>query len=61
MLDSEQTNPGQATANHFDTLSLHQNHGGKIIMYHGLADGLISPKALLAYHNTAIPSMNISS
>ncbi|EGO51971.1 hypothetical protein NEUTE1DRAFT_132762 [Neurospora tetrasperma FGSC 2508] len=34
---------------------------GKIIMYYGRADGLICPKALLAYYNTAISSMNISS
>ncbi|KAK3355458.1 Tannase/feruloyl esterase [Neurospora tetraspora] len=60
VLDSERINAGQATANQFDALSSYRNRGGKIIMYHGLADGLISPKTSLAYYNATISSMNTS-
>ncbi|KAK3694387.1 Tannase/feruloyl esterase [Podospora appendiculata] len=55
VLDSEAVNPGQATANRFD-ISAYRTRGpgkkgGKIMMYHGLADGLIPPKASLQFYN----------
>ncbi|KAK3335823.1 Tannase/feruloyl esterase [Cercophora scortea] len=54
--DSETVNPGQATANRFADMSSYRTRsvgkkGGKILMYHGLADGLIPPKASLQFYN----------
>ncbi|KAA8633048.1 hypothetical protein SMACR_01436 [Sordaria macrospora] len=60
VLNSERINPGLATANRFSTLSSYQKRGGKIIMYHGLADGLISPRTSLAYYNATISSLQTS-
>jgi feruloyl esterase len=59
--DMERVNPGQATADHFD-ISPYRDRpnkkGGKILMYHGLADGLISPRTSLQYYNETIAAMN---
>lgn len=60
VLDSERINPGQATANQFDTVSSYRDRGGKIIMYQGLADGLISPKTSLGYYNATISALGTS-
>ncbi|KAK3329866.1 Tannase/feruloyl esterase [Apodospora peruviana] len=59
--DSERINPGQATANKFD-ISAYRTRGqnkksGKILMYHGLADGLISPRSSLLYYNSTMAAM----
>ena len=60
VLDSEKINPGLATANQFSALSSYQKRGGKVLMYHGLADGLISPRTSLAYYNATISSLRTS-
>jgi len=60
VLDSERVNPGQATANKFDISSYRTRpgkKGGKILMYHGLADGLISPRTSLYYYNQTMAAM----
>ncbi|KAK0730963.1 Tannase/feruloyl esterase [Lasiosphaeris hirsuta] len=57
VIESERINPGQATANKFDISGFRTRpgkKGGKILMYHGLADGLISPKTSLYYYNQTI-------
>lgn len=58
--DSERVNPGLATADHFDISGYRDRSGkksGKILMYHGLADGLISPRTSLQYYNQTIAAM----
>ncbi|MCV5137598.1 tannase/feruloyl esterase family alpha/beta hydrolase, partial [Escherichia coli] len=40
---AERLDPGQATADHYD-ISADKSRGGKIILYHGLADGLVPTK-----------------
>ncbi|KAK8091094.1 hypothetical protein PG994_000599 [Apiospora phragmitis] len=57
--DSVQANPGNATADSFD-ISAFRRAGGKLILYQGLADGLISARSSLHYYNEtakAIPGM----
>ncbi|KAK4214318.1 Tannase/feruloyl esterase [Rhypophila decipiens] len=61
-LDSERINPGAATANKFDVSPKVQETKtpGKIIMYHGLADGVLSPKTSQLYYNSTIQAMGSS-
>ncbi|KAK3393419.1 Tannase/feruloyl esterase [Podospora didyma] len=63
VLDSETINPGQATANKFDISGYRTRpgkKGGKILMYHGLADGLISPLTSLQYYNATAAAVGTS-
>ena len=52
--DTIRVNPGQATADRFDIRAFRDRAGprggGKVLMYHGLADGLISPRSSLQYY-----------
>lgn len=59
-LDSERVNPGAATADKYDISPYINRPGkkpGKIIMYNGLADGVISPKSTQLYYNRTISAM----
>ena len=38
---AEQCNPGNATADDFAAIDSYLNNGGKVLMYHGQADGFI--------------------
>ncbi|KAI0136214.1 tannase and feruloyl esterase-domain-containing protein [Xylariales sp. AK1849] len=51
-----QTDPGFATANDYN-LTAFKNLGHKMIMYHGLGDGLIPPKGTDMYYNNVITTM----
>ncbi|TPX12606.1 uncharacterized protein E0L32_000783 [Thyridium curvatum] len=51
--DSERVDPGRPTADKFD-VSPYRDRGGKIVMYHGTGDGLISPKTSLQYYNATV-------
>ncbi|KAI4601039.1 CTP synthase ura7 [Pestalotiopsis sp. 9143b] len=46
--DGQKLRPGHATADDYD-LSEFRELGGKMVIYHGLADGLIPPKGSLYY------------
>ncbi|KAM7200181.1 Tannase/feruloyl esterase [Naviculisporaceae sp. PSN 640] len=75
-VDSERINPGAATANKFNltpflnrvtklrgpkgTIREVAKAPGKIIMYHGLADGVLSPKSSQLYYNSTISAMGTS-
>lgn len=50
---AEKTDPGQATAIDYE-LSAFQRRGGKVILYHGLADGLVPTKGSDWYYNSTI-------
>ncbi|KAB5557853.1 feruloyl esterase B precursor [Coniochaeta sp. 2T2.1] len=43
-------NPGNASSDDYD-LTPYRSNGGKIIMYHGLADGIIPTKSSLYFYN----------
>ncbi|OJJ70445.1 hypothetical protein ASPBRDRAFT_155263 [Aspergillus brasiliensis CBS 101740] len=47
---ADRLNPGNATASDFD-ISPFQKNGGKLLMYHGMADGLIPTDSSLYYYN----------
>ncbi|KAK0610985.1 Tannase/feruloyl esterase [Immersiella caudata] len=51
---ADEINPGQANANDFAALKAYQAHGGKLMLYHGLADGLVPTKGSLLYYNKTI-------
>jgi feruloyl esterase len=51
--DSRRINPGQATADSFD-ISPYYRRGGKILMYHGLSDGLIQPDSSVQFYNATM-------
>ncbi|KAK4191909.1 tannase and feruloyl esterase [Podospora australis] len=56
--DSETRNPGQATADDFDLTG----YRGKVILYHGLADGVVQPTSSGQYYNATRDAMgNIDS
>ncbi|TPX16120.1 uncharacterized protein E0L32_004115 [Thyridium curvatum] len=50
------TDPGQASAIQFD-LSKFRRRGGKIILHHGLADGLVPPRGSMWYYNKTVQTM----
>ncbi|KAI1866857.1 uncharacterized protein JN550_007404 [Neoarthrinium moseri] len=51
-----QTDPGNATADDYD-ISAFRGRGGKLIMYHGLADGLVPPKGSELYYQKTVEAM----
>ncbi|KAB5583591.1 Tannase/feruloyl esterase [Coniochaeta sp. 2T2.1] len=58
--DSERINPGQATADKYD-ISAFKKRGGKVFMYHGLADGVVPTKSSGLYYNRTMAAMGTSS
>ncbi|KAK8051098.1 Tannase/feruloyl esterase [Apiospora rasikravindrae] len=54
--DSVRANPGNATADAFD-ISGFRRTGGKLILYQGLADGLISARSSLHYYNETVKAV----
>lgn len=61
--DSIRIDPGHPTADNYD-ISAFQKRGGKILMYHGMADGLVPTKSSLYYYNKtaeAMPGVNLQS
>lgn len=60
---SIELNPGLATADDFD-ISAFNKRKGKILMYHGMADGLVPTKSSLLYYNKtaeAMPGVDLQS
>lgn len=57
--DSERINPGNATADAFD-ISAFKRRGGKLLMYHGLADGVVPTKSSEQYLNQTMAALNTS-
>ncbi|KAH8881326.1 tannase and feruloyl esterase [Thozetella sp. PMI_491] len=55
--DSVRINPGNATADHFD-ISAFRDRGGKILMYHGVADGLVPTKGSTLYYTSTRDTLN---
>jgi feruloyl esterase len=49
-VDARHANPGNATADGYD-ISAFRGHGGKIILYHGEADGYISTRSSQLFYN----------
>ncbi len=47
------TDPGRPTADRYD-ISAFKKRGGKIFMYHGIADAIVPPRGSLLYYNRTI-------
>jgi len=56
VVQADAVNPGNATADDFD-MSPFQAKGGKLIMYHGLADGLIATGSSPYFYNHVVRTM----
>ena len=50
---ADRLDPGRATADKYD-ISAFKSRGGKMILYHGLADGLVPTKGTELYYNRTI-------
>lgn len=51
--EAERRDPGRPTADDFAAMARVRNRGGKIILYHGMADGLVPTRGTeLFYHRT---------
>lgn len=53
---AQRERPGQATADQYD-ISAFRDRGGKVIMYHGLADGLVPTKGSQLYYSRTQQAM----
>ena len=51
-----QYDPGQATADLYD-LSAFRRRGGKLLMYHGMADALVPTRGSELYYNRTVEAM----
>ncbi|KAK4445101.1 Tannase/feruloyl esterase [Podospora aff. communis PSN243] len=51
---ADELNPGHANADDFSSLRNYQSRGGKLLLYHGLADGLVPTKGSLLFYNKTI-------
>ncbi|KAK4192866.1 Tannase/feruloyl esterase [Podospora australis] len=56
--ESERVNPGQATADDFERMEGFKRKGGKIVMYHGLSDGILSPRSSMFFYNQMRAALN---
>lgn len=56
--DSIRINPGSATADKHD-MSLFKLRGGKLIIYHGMSDGLVPTKGSQLYYNRTKAAMGL--
>ncbi|KAL1887108.1 hypothetical protein Sste5346_010439 [Sporothrix stenoceras] len=56
--DSLKLNLGNASADHYD-ISAYRDRGGKVLLYQGLADGVIMPRMTTYYYNQTIEAMNL--
>lgn len=54
--DSDRINPGRATADDYD-ISAFRDRGGKVLMYHGLSDGVVPTKTSGLYYNRTMEAM----
>ncbi|CAK7202235.1 hypothetical protein SEUCBS139899_004957 [Sporothrix eucalyptigena] len=57
--DSIKANLGNATADHYD-ISAFRDRGGKVLLYQGLADGVIMPRMTTYYYNQTLEAMNLT-
>ncbi|KAH6853080.1 Tannase/feruloyl esterase [Chaetomium sp. MPI-CAGE-AT-0009] len=55
---AEKADPGNATADDYAALSEVRKRGGKVIMYHGLADGLVPPRGTQLYYNRTVAALS---
>ncbi|KAI1261798.1 putative ferulic acid Esterase/Feruloyl esterase [Xylariaceae sp. FL1019] len=53
---AEKLDPGNATADDYD-LTVFRNRGGKMLMYHGTADGLVPMKGSNVYYDRTVKTM----
>ncbi|OAA62789.1 Tannase/feruloyl esterase [Niveomyces insectorum RCEF 264] len=49
--DSVRINPGEATADAYGDIGAYEARGGKVLLYQGLADGVIPPRSTTYYYN----------
>jgi len=51
---ADRTDPGEANAADVGALKGYKARGGKLVLYHGLADGLVPAKGSLLYYNKTL-------
>jgi feruloyl esterase len=56
IIDAERTDPGHPTADNYD-LSQFRDRGGRLVMYHGLADGLVPPRGSELFYTRVAQNM----
>lgn len=56
--EADAIDPGQANADDFAAVKAFKARGGKMILYHGLADGLVPTKGSQMYYNNTIQAFN---
>jgi len=55
---ADRLNPGRANADNFAALKAYKSRGGKLLLYHGLADGLVPVKGSLLYYNKTVSAFD---
>lgn len=54
---ADKTNPGGATADDYAALGKVRARGGKVMLYHGLADGLVPTQGTELYYNRTVAAL----
>ncbi|CAK7228801.1 hypothetical protein SBRCBS47491_007030 [Sporothrix bragantina] len=57
--DSLRLNPSNATADQYN-ISEFRDRGGRVLMYQGLADGVVMPRMTTYYYNQTMEAMNLT-
>jgi len=52
--EADARDPGQCNADNYGALKAYKQRGGKMILYHGLADGLVPTKGSLMYYDKTV-------
>ncbi|KAK4226617.1 feruloyl esterase B [Podospora fimiseda] len=55
---ADQLNPGNASANYFEGMIDYAKRGGKVLLYHGMADGLVPMDGTILFYTKTVETLD---